>query len=1085
MKWIKILSFLIPFLCLLFPMVSFAKDTDIYMASGEGVEPNILIIFDNSSSMNNVLYYRSYVPSTTYEPDPLVVPIANRDTVYKYSSGNWVLYGTSEATSRIADVPCPAAKNALMTLGQYTGKTAYSGSNCTNPSLQLRTGNYRNYQASGGDAITKLEVAQQIIKDLIDTVNGVRIGIMVFNPDVADSTVHGPRNSHGGSIQSDIVSLTDTNKGPLKTQINAIVANTYTPLAETLYEAGLYFKGAVSYFNSGVDYKDRSPIQWSCQKNFVIIMTDGDPTRDDGYRPGDSETGQGTDAEAHHHVLWSVIGDRDGDGFEPLCRGGIDPPSCTNPNRVHYLLPEYGNDDYGGTDYLDDVAKYLHDTDLRSDLTGIQNIITYTIGFVDTPQHNLLGRTADANHGDGAYYTAADAAQLATAFQHIVGQILEEASSFVAPIVPVSKMEKETAGNKLYLALFQPNQDKMWSGNIKRFGVVQSGANIGQIVDVYDLPAFEDGKISTLATSHWVTVSPDGPDVEKGGVGGILKNRSTARNIYTYLGSNANLAHSSNEFKTTNNNITLAKLGVLTDGERTNVINFVRGYDVYSENESDPKGPTAKRDWILGSFLHSRPLVIHYGETDPSYIFAGSNDGMLHAFNDTSGEEEWAFIPPNLLNKLQAMHADVNAVFVDGSPKAYIARHDDGSIHQAILIFGQRRGGNRYYALDVTTPSSPQYLWEINPDATGSPYVEIGTTDPTTGKTGQTWSSPNIGKIACQTGAPNCIGGERWVAFIGGGYDTNQDNHTVTAADSMGRAVYVVDVIDGSLVRSFSHADSAYSATMTYSIPSDIAKVDTDGNGKIDRLYVGDMGGRMWRFDICDPDPANWTGGIIFESNPGYDASTGRKIFYPPDVTLEAGDYEMLFFGTGDREYPQETDVVNRIYAIEDKSDGRTLTESNLYDVTSDELQTTTDATRKGKILSDLNSADGWLIQLGTAEKSLSAPVVFYKTAYFTTFSPIAAGGPCDATFGTARMYALDYTTGNAVFNLDLTNDIGGIKKGGTDRSEIIGTAIPSGVIITFIGGIGVAYTGVGGGVDMPELSSTKSLVPTYWRIVF
>src|SRR4030042_3236632 len=185
--------------------------------------------------------------------------------------------------------------------------------------------------------------------------------------------------------------------------------------------------------------------------------------------------------------------------------------------------------------------------------------------------------------------------------------------------------------------------------------------------------------------------------------------------------------------------------------------------------------------------MHSILLVLHYGETEPSYIFAGANDGMFHAFNDDSGEEEWAFVPPNLLNSLQALHADVNATFVDGSPKAFIVRNSDGSMNQAILIFGQRRGGNRYYALDVTTPSSPQYLWEINPDPTGSSYSEMG-------QLGQSWSTPNIGKIACQSGAPHCVSGERWVAFIGGGYDTNQDNNPVTTSDSRGRAVYVIDV---------------------------------------------------------------------------------------------------------------------------------------------------------------------------------------------------------------------------------------------------------------------------------------------------
>jgi len=124
------------------------------------------------------------------------------------------------------------------------------------------------------------------------------------------------------------------------------------------------------------------------------------------------------------------------------------------------------------------------------------------------------------------------------------------------------------------------------------------------------------------------------------------------------------------------------------------------------------------------------------------------------------------------------------------------------------------------------------------------------------------------------------------VAFIGGGYDPNQDL-AIPGNDTKGRAVFVIDILDGSLIWSYSYAKDS---KMKYCIPSDIARVDTNGDGKIDRLYVGDMGGQMWRFDIGDPDTIKWTGKIIFDSNPG--ASLKRKIFYPPDVSLEKGNYE-------------------------------------------------------------------------------------------------------------------------------------------------------------------------------------------------
>jgi type IV pilus assembly protein PilY1 len=1026
MKSKRILFVLLTPLYLLLAVTSFAHDMDLYMASGQGVEANLLIMFDNSGSMNDAIQVHFYDPSITY--DPLVVSQANRDTVYyRVYGGGWNLFANS-----IAAVACSSARTALTNNGHYEG---YTSASCSSGNRTLRTGNYRNYLASigGSEYLTKLTIAKRVINDFLDTIYGVRLGVMVFNAPV---TVNGISDSEGGRLQSSIKSLDTTTRSQLKTDINNITAETWTPLAETLYEAGLYFKGGSSYFNSGVVYT--SPIQFHCQRNYVIIITDGDSTRD------------------RNPILAQAIGDKDGDGREP---GGA--------YEVHYLLS--GRDELG-TDYLDDVAKYLYETDLSSSFERQQNIITYTIGFTVHSQHNLLERAAEKGHG--RYFFSDNAQQLADAFQDIINEILEKSSSFVAPLVPVSRMERTSAGDKIYLALFQPENDGMWSGNIKKFGVAQENNTftnifLGDIVDSNGAAALDqDGQILSTAKSFWTTISMDGGDVEKGGVGDVLRNRSSSRNIYTYLGT-AEVTHSSNAFNNTNITPTALGLASADSAGRDKLVQFVHGYDSYDRNGNGDT--TEKRDWILGSFLHSRPLLIHYGTR--SVIFAGANDGMLHAFDDSDGTELWAFIPPNLLNKLQALHAGVVESFVDGSPKAYLSYDSNGEITKAILIFGQRRGGNHYYALDITNPLLPKYLWKISPDMTD--YGELG----------QTWSSPMIGKIAYFTG-------EKWVAFIGGGYDENQDNDPVTASDLKGRAVYVVDVLDGSLVWRYSYAENN---EMAFSIPSDIQRIDTNGDGKVDRLYVGDMGGRIWRFDISNPDPALWaaTAKIIFNSNAGGEK---RKIFYPPDVTLEkdSGDYEMLFFGTGDREHPKESTNINRLYAIKDKNPSAPLTETNLVDVTQDLLQdASTSPTDKTAILNALGAKEGWFIKLdqNLGEKCLSSPVVYYGVVYYTSFAPNfgSDGDPCFVGEGTGRLYAFRYKSGNAAFNLDGLGTEGALTR--SDRSTTIGTGIPSGVIITFIEGKTVAYVGVGGPggprVPKPKLLSDKSIVPVTWRIVF
>lgn len=1020
---IFLILLLISFLCLSLAALSSANDTDLYMSSGEGVEPNILIMFDNSGSMNDEVQAYYYAPSVLYPP--LVVPQANKNTVYyKTTSGNWNLFANA-----ISDVACSSARTALTNSGNYVG---YTNSTCKSSQKTLRTGNYQNYLTSiGGDeTLPKLTIAKKVVSDFLNTINNVRVGVMIFN------------NDEGGRIQSDVKSLTDANRTQLFHDINAIVAGTWTPLAETLYEAGLYFKGGASKFNHGVVYI--SPIQYSCQRNYVLIVTDGEPTMD------------------QNAILAQVIGDRDGDGREP---GG--------KHEVSYAS--------SGSDYLDDVAKYLYDTDLSSSFSGQQNIVTYTIGF--TVSSDLLERTATAGHG--RYFYANSAQQLADVFQNVIDEILSKSTSFVAPIVPVSRMERTTAGDKIYLALFKPLRSQMWSGNIKKYGVAQTdsgGVHTGDITDTKGLQAVDSrGQFLATAISYWST-GMDGGDVEKGGVGEVLLKRSAARNLYTYFGTKTDLTDSTNAFKTGNNLITPTTLGLGSDSsERDKLIQFVHGYDSYDENGNGVT--TEKRDWILGAFIHSRPYLVHYASRD--VIYAGSNDGMLHAFDDSTGDELWGFIPPNLLTQLQALHADVNLSFVDGSPKAHISYDSHGQITQVILIFGERRGGNRYYALDVTDPLKPKYLWDIGPDTKVSdkfPYAEMG----------QSWSSPIIGKIAYGSG-------EKWVAFIGGGYDGNQDNSPAALADSKGRAIYVVDIFNGSLVWRYSFAEDS---KMTYSIPSDIARVDVDGDGWVDRLYAGDLGGRMWRFDINpkdkDGNPLPWTGKIIFKSNPE-GTTNPRKMFYPPDVTLESdnnGDYEMLFFGTGDREHPKTTTIIDRLYAVKDrnladKNPAVAYAESDLVNVTDDLLQNSSKSmAEKNALLAQLKDKGGWFITLDSmsGEKALSAPVVFYKTVYFTTFSPTSGveTDPCFVGEGTAMAYALNFRDGTAIFNLDLTNDTGGKKViTKSDRSSVIGTAIPSGVIVTVIEGKAVSYVGVGGGVYSPRLANTSSLVPLNWRIVF
>jgi type IV pilus assembly protein PilY1 len=1010
-----------------------AYDTDLYVLSGVNVPPNVLIILDSSASMDEVSSGENYDPAIDYS---LYGPgtIYPGNEVYYKSGKNWV-----DTTYTTSSLPCPdLVNNYLLPYGQATN---YSG--CGYKNKDFQTGNFMNYlQLSGGPGGSRprFGLANGIIHSYINTTSGVRFAVLAFNRDTQGYTVQEVKgtgteyvfgNSQDDSLDAkggQLLGFVDENKNGKTNLFNALAGfknDSWSPLAETLYEAGVYFQGGKSII-TGKNYAGQSPVQYYCQKNYVLIISDGVPTKDS------------------------------------------DP-----------LLSSAGITDLNGNTKidLDEVAKYLSNMDLSNGQSPQnQNIKTYTIGFSITQQ--LLQDTA--TKGGGKYFYVWSSQSFDIAFQTFIAEVLEDSVSYVAPVVPISQMEKTTAGNLMYVAMFKPTETSFWKGNIKKYciatkdssgNIVDCSGNIvtdptvsvGDILDARGLRVMDSqNTIQKTAQSFWSSEA-DGASTDMGGVGEkLLAMDLTKRNIYTYLKKTVDLTDPSNLFSTSNNAITPQSLGLAagdTNGE-SNVINFIYGYDAYYQNQLPPQGPTAKRDWILGAFIHSRPIVIHYA--DRTVIYAGANDGMLHAFDDETGQELWAFIPPDLLPNLKNLNGEALQFFVDGAPKAYITTDSSNNLVSATLIFGERRGGNQYYALDISTYNKPKLLWEISPSTPGF------------GELGQSWSAPNIGKIQ---GWPNPV------MFIGGGYDENQDNLPVSANDAKGRSVYVVDILTGSRIWSYSFANDA---NMKYCIPSDIARVDTSGDSYIDRLYVGDVGGQIWRFDVQDPNPNNWSGKIIFKSNPGQDGSRGRKIFYPPDVTLEKGNYEMIFLGTGDREHPKDVATVDRLYAIKDKNPSSPLSESNLVDVTQDLLQGGTDF-QQTSTLNALQTQSGWFIQLNEnlGEKCLSNSVLFYGDVYYTTFTPVFSDNndPCFLNQGTARIYALNYKNGNAVFNLDGVGTLNDLTR--SDRSAVIGASIPSGVIVTFIGSTSVAYGGVGGGVYRPPLPTNRTIIPVNWRIVF
>ena len=558
---------------------------------------------------------------------------------------------------------------------------------------------------------------------------------------------------------------------------------------------------------------------------------------------------------------------------------------------------------------------------------------------------------------------------------------------------------------------------------------------------------------------------PDGQVVEKGGVSQRLRlthlTDLSKRNVFTCAGTGCvnKAALSTMAFNTGNTNITDTLLGTggSTGLTRNNLIRWVRGEDVYMSIPDTSAGPETSdrvdnsikvRGSIHGDVLHSRPAVINYGSTYGTVVFYGANDGTFRAINgnqpnnpsNTSqplgsctlstscaistkggdgsdidvppGGELWSFIPTEFYGGLKRIYQNnveltlgdaataarqPKTYFFDGSPSVY----QNGST--AYLFLSARRGGRMLYALDISNPTTPKFMWKHSNTDTGF------------GELGQTWSQPKVAMIKGYTNP---------VLIFGAGYDPNQDNDVVTLPDAMGRGIMVLDAVTGDVVW-----QAKYGATggatckgtpcqlseMKYSIPADITLVDRNYDGLIDRLYAADLGGNLWRVDLAT-SISDWQ--VTQIAALGGTGTTKRKFFFPPDVVVTK-NFDAVVAISGDREHPllsnTANSVVNRFYMIKDTQvSGPSSSWVTVHDDT-----LTTANTKPADLYNATasvydNSGRGFYMSLlGSGEKGVNAPTTFGGSVYFGTNRPIASTSlTCQANLGEARGYTVNFVTG-------------------------------------------------------------------------
>ncbi len=478
------------------------------------------------------------------------------------------------------------------------------------------------------------------------------------------------------------------------------------------------------------------------------------------------------------------------------------------------------------------------------------------------------------------------------------------------------------------------------------------------------------------------------------------------------------------------------------------------------------------------------------------------------------------------------------------------------------LFLTMRRGGRAIYALDVSDPLVPKLLWRRGCPSFSTVAADI---DAITGcdkgwsELGQTWSEPKVVSVTCST---TPCGSTDPVLIFGAGYDPlveDLDPSTITASTpasvvssgtpytrSMGRGLFVVNAATGALIWHASPKPPAAvsmppGATykqvtgMDYAISSDIAVVVGDPDTKPFRAYVGDTGGNMWRFDFGASDPANWS--VVKLASIADHATTAvvsgntvipgmRKFQFAPDVVGATG-FDMVITGSGDREHPFDSVVVNRVYAFKDKKQTSsplvaplqptiehatsvTFNDQSIKTLLNVSTQcieipgacsgaapeaavspfTLTAAENVSAALRDSTNT-GWFITLAAGEKQVGSTLASGSgIVQFGTNQPSASagGGACSPNLGVARQYTVNFLDGTAFNGTALSTQYVG---GGFLPSPVlvfVGLGGATGTGTTSTSGVGVGGTitsgssqlGIGAGASTGGSGNVASAVVCY-----
>ncbi len=406
----------------------------------------------------------------------------------------------------------------------------------------------------------------------------------------------------------------------------------------------------------------------------------------------------------------------------------------------------------------------------------------------------------------------------------------------------------------------------------------------------------------------------------------------------------------------------------------TQVVEWMRG------SRSGEGVSVRQRAGLLGAVVNSEPVV----SRADGVVYLASGEGMLHAFDTTTGAELWAYHPSDTLASAGAavQRGWVFKTQLDASPT--LAQAGPST---KLLVGGLGAAGRSYYALDVSSPrpataaaAAAQFRW-IFPATTDAANRNL---------MGYTVGKPVVASTAAD-GA---------VALVTSGYDNG-----AAIGDGKGR-LWMLNATTGAVIKTFRTTEGAAGAEAGLAHVSAMKEAD----GSVRYAYGGDLLGNVWKFDLAKAGAGPHDAELVATLKDS--AGNRQPVTAAPELVSMAGK-RIILVGTG-----RVLDITDfgstrtqSFYAI---ADGATLANARAgltartYNRAAEDG--TTAATPLTGAAFDWSTGRGWYFDLPAGEQANTMPVVTYGTVAFVTNK----NGSSDCS-QQSWMYLVDIGTGKKV----------------------------------------------------------------------